>query len=267
MGISNVVALKEVVSRHETAPLDQVANAINIKLRLGDQKEHEVHNHRLEAGTMLVSLRERVEAEGLDWWSWAKGRFDRSRKDIEKVMRLASADDPVAAAAKERANAKAGMSRARGANVSSTDGDVSVSGTAPQIEVATSNGETEAKYKAIAQTIIDRFSSDDIWFLLHDVWAECCCGNCLSYIFAEIKAEHNQRNQPLVTDDNSDESEIAPPEVIAENILYFIARVNENARVFNKLLKVSVLDREAVTLINTAIDGMTKKWRSIQSTL
>jgi hypothetical protein len=72
---------------------------------------------------------------------------------------------------------------------------------------------------------------------------------------------------PLETNDNSDESEIAPPEVIAENILYAIARVNENARVFNKLLKVSVLDREAVARINTAIDGMIKKWRSIQSTL
>ena len=61
--------------------------------------------------------------------------------------------------------------------------------------------------------------------------------------------------------------EIAPPEVIAEHILYTIARVNENARVFNKLLKVSVLDREATAGINAAIDGMIKKWRSIQSTV
>jgi hypothetical protein len=63
------------------------------------------------------------------------------------------------------------------------------------------------------------------------------------------------------------QDEIAPPEVLAENILYAIGGVNENARIFNKLLKVSVLDREAVTRINTAIDGMIKKWRSIQSTL
>jgi hypothetical protein len=68
------------------------------------------------------------------------------------------------------------------------------------------------------------------------------------------------------SDDHS-ESEIAPPEVIVENILYTIDRINENARVLNKFLKMSVLDREAVTRINNAIDGMIKKWRSIKSTL
>jgi hypothetical protein len=72
---------------------------------------------------------------------------------------------------------------------------------------------------------------------------------------------------PLVTNDNSDDGEIAPPEVLAENILYAIGGMNENARLFHKLLKLSVLDREAVARINTAIDGMIKKWRSIQSTL
>jgi hypothetical protein len=65
----------------------------------------------------------------------------------------------------------------------------------------------------------------------------------------------------------SAQDEIAPPEVIAENILYCIARVNENARVFNKLFKLSTFDRETAARINTEIDGMIKKWRSIQSTL
>jgi hypothetical protein len=67
--------------------------------------------------------------------------------------------------------------------------------------------------------------------------------------------------------DDDDDNEIAPPGVLAENILYAIGGVNENARIFNKLLKVSVLNREAVAQINLAIEGMIKKWRSLQSTL
>lgn len=95
--------------------------AIHISLQLADRKECEVGKHRLEAGTMLVALRKRVEAEGRDWWQFANDHFDRSRKDIEKLMRIASADDPEAAAAKERDDAKARMAKSRrvGANVRS----------------------------------------------------------------------------------------------------------------------------------------------------
>ncbi|GAB9242097.1 hypothetical protein [Bradyrhizobium diazoefficiens] len=113
MSISNVVALKEVVSQHETAPLDDVANAINIKLRLADRSDNTASNHRLAAGQMLVTLRKRVEGEGLNWWKWAAGRFDRSRKDIEKIMRLAKSDDPVVAAETERAEARTRMANLR----------------------------------------------------------------------------------------------------------------------------------------------------------
>jgi hypothetical protein len=64
-----------------------------------------------------------------------------------------------------------------------------------------------------------------------------------------------------------DGAEIAPPDVLEDNILYTIGRINENARLFNKLLKASALDREAAARINTEIDRMMGKWRSIQSTL
>jgi hypothetical protein len=43
---------------------------------------------------MLLELRTRVDAEGGDWWKWQIGKFDRSRKDMEKLMRMASADEP-----------------------------------------------------------------------------------------------------------------------------------------------------------------------------
>jgi hypothetical protein len=88
----------------------------------------------------------------------------------------------------------------------------------------------------------------------------------ISYHVQNIVADIDEEESDADTKEN-DQDEIASPEVIAENILYAIARVNENARVFNKLLKVSVLDRETAARINTAIDGMIKKWRSIQSTL
>jgi hypothetical protein len=68
-------------------------------------------------------------------------------------------------------------------------------------------------------------------------------------------------------DEANSESEVAAPEVLEDNILHAIGGMNENARVFNKLLKISAFDREAVTRVNTAIDGMIGKWRSIQSTL
>jgi hypothetical protein len=97
MGIANATALKKFIVHHEAASFE-VANAINITLRLADQMERGAINRRLEAGRMLVSLRKRVEADGVDWWKWAKGRMDRSRKDIEKLIQIANADEPEVAA-------------------------------------------------------------------------------------------------------------------------------------------------------------------------
>jgi hypothetical protein len=102
MGISNVVALNKVVASHKTAPLDDVVQAINIKLGLSVTADNKAASHRLAAGRMLLDLRRRVEAEGDDWWKWQQGKFTRSRKDIEKLMRMANADEPEAAAKAER---------------------------------------------------------------------------------------------------------------------------------------------------------------------
>jgi len=75
----------------------------------------------------------------------------------------------------------------------------------------------------------------------------------------------NSESDDYSVDDSA--SEVAKPDVLEDNILHAIGGVNENARIFKKLLKVSALDREAVARINTAIDGMIGKWRSIQSML
>lgn len=67
--------------------------------------------------------------------------------------------------------------------------------------------------------------------------------------------------------DTDDDSKVAAPEVVIDNLLHAIGGMNENARVFKKLLKVSTFDHDAVTQINTAINGTIKKWVSIQSVL
>ncbi|MCA6097637.1 hypothetical protein [Bradyrhizobium australafricanum] len=87
MAIASIIALKQVVSRHECAPLDDVVKAINIKLRLADQNQNEAKIHRAEAGDMLTALRLRVENDGREWWRFAKDHFDRTRKELEQLMR------------------------------------------------------------------------------------------------------------------------------------------------------------------------------------
>ena len=63
-------------------------------------------------------LRARVDAgeagKGMKWWSWYGEHFqNRSRRDAERVMGLASSDDPQAAADEERTKAREGMAAHR----------------------------------------------------------------------------------------------------------------------------------------------------------
>jgi hypothetical protein len=79
-------------------------------------------------------------------------------------------------------------------------------------------------------------------------------------------------NSPPVDDERKsapvdDESDVAAPEVVEDNVLYAVARMNEHARAFNKIFKASAFDREAVDRIHTALERMIQKWRSVQSTL
>ena len=49
--------------------------------------------------------------------------------------------------------------------------------------------------------------------------------------------------------------------MIEENILYGIRRMDENIRAFNKIIKLSALDREAATRLSSAINGSMGKMR------
>jgi hypothetical protein len=88
------------------------------------------------------------------------------------------------------------------------------------------------------------------------------------------RAENARLDDPIeeeCTDTGSEiehrDSDVADPAVIEDNLLYSLQRMNEHARVFKKLFKASVFDREAEGRISTAIDRMILKWRSTQATL
>jgi len=74
-------------------------------------------NMRVEVGAQLLVLRERVEKEAkVDWWTWYKheGCFDgHTKRDAQKIMALAAAENPTAAVEQERAAARIGMRKQR----------------------------------------------------------------------------------------------------------------------------------------------------------
>jgi hypothetical protein len=107
VSIRNERELKQFIKHHTDASPLELVEAIHLSLNLATSSADAARDHRLYAGLMLLECRYKVEAEGEDWWQWQKGKFKRSRKDIEKLMRLASADDP------------AGQSRMNGQNKNS----------------------------------------------------------------------------------------------------------------------------------------------------
>lgn len=115
-GFRNEADLKRFVKHHANATPDQMVKAINISTRLASMTAATAEDHRLNAGRMLLELRAIIEAEGENWWTWQKGRFDRSRKDMEKLMRQAKADDPEAAFEEERIERNARMKKVRDAD-------------------------------------------------------------------------------------------------------------------------------------------------------
>lgn len=112
MMIRNPRELRQFVKSHDGASSHDLVEAINITLNLETLSNNRGHHYRLDAGRMLLECRHKVEAAGDDWWQWQKGKFDRSRRDIEKLMQLASAEDPEAAAEEERADARERMADA-----------------------------------------------------------------------------------------------------------------------------------------------------------
>jgi hypothetical protein len=99
-------SLKQVVARIE---------ASFVKIKSYGEK---VDQFRISAGKQLVELKVRIEAgeagKGVKWWFWYAENFkNRSRRDAQRVMALANADDPEKAAEEERTKARDGMAAHR----------------------------------------------------------------------------------------------------------------------------------------------------------
>lgn len=87
--------------------LAQVVKRIEVSFDKIKTYSEKTAQYRISAGKQLVELKARIEAgedgEGVKWWAWYADHFKgRTRRDAQKVMALASADDPEAAAEEER---------------------------------------------------------------------------------------------------------------------------------------------------------------------
>jgi hypothetical protein len=105
------------VHKLNSVPINVEAHEIASLIGKADSAAGKAHNMRVEAGMRLLILRQRVEKEEkADWWSWVKssGCFDGiSKRDMQKLLALAAAEDPEAAAKVERANNREAKRRQR----------------------------------------------------------------------------------------------------------------------------------------------------------
>jgi hypothetical protein len=76
-----------------------------LDIRKGFQQTVEAHEifkaKRIKLGLDLLKARTRIEVgevgEGVRWWEWFERNFPQSRSDAERVMAIASAENPQAA--------------------------------------------------------------------------------------------------------------------------------------------------------------------------
>jgi hypothetical protein len=108
--------------RRKADTLDEMVSEIHRQFDEAMRCEKKAYSARIYTGQLLLELRARIEAgeagDNINWWEWHEAKFVRSRRDAEKVMALAKADDPEAAHEQEKAKAREGMRQRRAANVS-----------------------------------------------------------------------------------------------------------------------------------------------------
>jgi hypothetical protein len=111
--------LAEVIELQERAPgsLESAAASINRHIDLYLRAEISYSVHRLRAGVELIDVRKRIPHG--EWEAWCGDNIHRSYRDIQKLMRMAGEDNPVAAFERERSQARERMqiNRTKAANV------------------------------------------------------------------------------------------------------------------------------------------------------
>ena len=81
--------------------LDEMVLLVHKKFDHVVSAQQKFFSARVECGMLLLELRKRIESgedgANVKWWDWYESRFARSRRDAERVMELARAEDPQAA--------------------------------------------------------------------------------------------------------------------------------------------------------------------------
>ena len=100
---------KRTVTAVRLKPIAAVVLQFKLRIWQGD-------DCRLEAAKLLHQLRERIEAgeEGdVSWWQWCEYNIERSRKDCEALLRLASAPNAEQALIEERERVRLAVAKHR----------------------------------------------------------------------------------------------------------------------------------------------------------
>jgi hypothetical protein len=96
--------------------LDEAVLRIHRKWERVVDAEHRTRTARIECGIELMALRARIEAGEagkIGWWEWYQQKFTRDRRDAERIMAIASAENPQAAHEAEKAATRKRMQRLR----------------------------------------------------------------------------------------------------------------------------------------------------------
>ena len=98
-------------------PIADVVRQIKTHIYDANNAEARCVKHRLQAGQLLLQLRERIESgeagNGINWWEWCEQHIERSRKDCETLLRIANAPDPEAAALGDRERVRLAVAKHR----------------------------------------------------------------------------------------------------------------------------------------------------------
>jgi hypothetical protein len=90
--------------------LDTIAGKIKACLKRSE-------DYRVTAGQLLAEARHRVDAgeagAGMGWEAWCKANVERSYRDVQRLLAIATAPDPAAAATTARETTRAQVAKSR----------------------------------------------------------------------------------------------------------------------------------------------------------
>jgi hypothetical protein len=96
------------------AKLDALAKDIRDVLDRADKSQRRADDLRLTAGQMLLAARQQVAVQKLIWSEWLQVNIpDRSERDVRRLIAIAKAPDPAAAAEEARAKTREQVAETR----------------------------------------------------------------------------------------------------------------------------------------------------------